>query len=196
MNRGHENFAWTDERISELKRLWGEGKTSGQIAALWGVTRNTICGKVNRICGKHVAPAKPKAAAAPKQKPRPTVAPVHLRLEDVRDIPEPIVAAPQRLPALPAVGILDVTGCKWPLHVDRSIIGGHAFCNAAKDERGPYCHFHMTNAGEKYRMWTDAEDQAIRQQWKRGQGRDGLAFTLKRTKHMISIRARQLGVAS
>ncbi len=40
---------WTDERIAELKDLWASGHSTGQIAKLWGVTRNMIMGKISRL---------------------------------------------------------------------------------------------------------------------------------------------------
>jgi GcrA cell cycle regulator len=45
---------WTDERVAELKRLWGHGWSAGMIAReLRGVTRNAVIGKLSRLglCG-------------------------------------------------------------------------------------------------------------------------------------------------
>lgn len=41
---------WTDERVSELKRLWGQGLSASKIAGCIGsVSRNSIIGKVHRL---------------------------------------------------------------------------------------------------------------------------------------------------
>lgn len=40
---------WSDYRIEKLKSLWALGLSAGQIAPIMEVTRNTICGKVNRL---------------------------------------------------------------------------------------------------------------------------------------------------
>lgn len=42
---------WTDERVSLLKQLWGEGKTAKEIAGLLGggLTRNAVIGKAHRL---------------------------------------------------------------------------------------------------------------------------------------------------
>ncbi len=43
-------MAWTDERVEQLKSMWGEGMSASQIAKeLGGVTRNAVIGKVHRL---------------------------------------------------------------------------------------------------------------------------------------------------
>lgn len=43
-------MSWTDERVEQLKTLWGEGHSASQIAkTLGGVTRNAVIGKVHRL---------------------------------------------------------------------------------------------------------------------------------------------------
>lgn len=44
-------MGWTDERVSLLKKLWGEGKTAAEIAKVLGdgVTRNAVIGKAHRL---------------------------------------------------------------------------------------------------------------------------------------------------
>ncbi len=41
---------WTDEAVEELKRMWDKGMTTGQIAKVLNVTKNSIIGKVHRLC--------------------------------------------------------------------------------------------------------------------------------------------------
>src|SRR5713101_8080355 len=41
---------WTNERVEELRRLWGQGQTASRIADLMGgVTRNAVIGKAHRL---------------------------------------------------------------------------------------------------------------------------------------------------
>ena len=43
-------MAWTPNKISKLKELWGKGNTAGQIATIIGeVTRNAVIGKAYRL---------------------------------------------------------------------------------------------------------------------------------------------------
>ena len=43
-------MVWTDEAVEELKRMWDKGMTTGQIAKVLNVTKNSIIGKVHRLC--------------------------------------------------------------------------------------------------------------------------------------------------
>ena len=42
-------FIWYSDRVKELIRLWEEGKPQSWIADHFGVSRNTIAGKLNRL---------------------------------------------------------------------------------------------------------------------------------------------------
>jgi GcrA cell cycle regulator len=60
-------MSWTDERVDLLSRLWLEGKSASQIAALLGggLTRNAVIGKVHRLglAGRVKANAPPPKTA-------------------------------------------------------------------------------------------------------------------------------------
>src|SRR6202158_4113946 len=58
-------MSWTDERVETLKKLWADGLSASQIAAvLGGITRNAVIGKVHRLglSGR----AKSPSSAAPR----------------------------------------------------------------------------------------------------------------------------------
>lgn len=43
-------MSWTDDRVAQLRKMWGEGKTAAEIAReLGGVTRNAVIGKAHRL---------------------------------------------------------------------------------------------------------------------------------------------------
>lgn len=44
-------MSWTDERVTLLRQLWGEGKTAAEIAKRLGggLTRNAVIGKAHRL---------------------------------------------------------------------------------------------------------------------------------------------------
>lgn len=42
-------MAWTDQMVEDLKRMWDEGLTTGEIGKRLGVTKNSIIGKVHRL---------------------------------------------------------------------------------------------------------------------------------------------------
>jgi len=65
-------WTWTDERVEQLKKLWGDGLSASQIAAeLGGITRNAVIGKVHRLGLSGRAKA-PSSAAPRPRKPRVT----------------------------------------------------------------------------------------------------------------------------
>ena len=43
-------MSWTEEKVNNLKDLWGKGQTASQIAAIiGGVSRNAVIGKAHRL---------------------------------------------------------------------------------------------------------------------------------------------------
>ncbi len=79
-------MAWTDEMVEELKRLWAEGVTTGEIGRRLNISKNSIVGKVHRLglSGRpspikkkenDAAPSKPAAKAPAKEKPTPKAEP-------------------------------------------------------------------------------------------------------------------------
>lgn len=42
-------MAWTDEMVEDLRKMWREGMTTGEIGKRLGVSKNSIVGKVHRL---------------------------------------------------------------------------------------------------------------------------------------------------
>lgn len=42
-------MAWTDEMVEQLRAMWKEGLTTGEIGKRLGVSKNSIVGKVHRL---------------------------------------------------------------------------------------------------------------------------------------------------
>ena len=47
----HESIppTWTDDRVTEAKSLWAQGKSAGQIANRFGVTRNVVIARLRSL---------------------------------------------------------------------------------------------------------------------------------------------------
>ena len=61
---------WTEQRIEVLRKLWGQGQTASQIAAiLGGITRNAVIGKAHRL-GLTGRPSPIKREAGASAQPR------------------------------------------------------------------------------------------------------------------------------
>ena len=105
-------MSWTDERVEQLKKMWGEGQSASQIAKeLGGVTRNAVIGKVHRLglsnrAGATPAPAAKAATTAkaePKAKPaaKPRSAPARDAAKAAPAEPAAAAAPEQPKPATP-----------------------------------------------------------------------------------------------
>ena len=58
-------MVWTEETVEELKKMWDKGMTTGQIAKALNVTKNSIIGKVHRLC-LTARPSPIKKSSTPK----------------------------------------------------------------------------------------------------------------------------------
>jgi hypothetical protein len=150
---------WTSARIDQLMAMVVEGKTFPEIAHALGTTRNAALGKYHRIKVRRGYVPKPRKpvlegmGTAPRAFDRDTVQ--KRQYNPSRKLPDvskqgigfllPAIPAPAPQTG-PAVGLLDVTGCKWPVAEDASLIGGKAFCNHDRARGKPYCAHHARMA--------------------------------------------------
>ena len=153
-------MGWTEERVSELKKLWAEGHSASQIAKRLGsVTRNAVIGKVHRLgLSGRATPSRPVKRPPRLARPKPTPMPRQAQAAAPRPKggalavrPEPAhthVAAPeaniepQRLPNGDMVTVLTVKDsmCKWPIGDPADAAFG--FCGHGTAEGSPYCTEH------------------------------------------------------
>lgn len=144
---------WTDEAVEELKRMWDRGMTTGQIAKALNVTKNSIIGKVHRLCltarpspikkvptksepkttsRAEKAPKAPKEEAKPVNIPAPQAAPV---------VEKPVVVEEET--NIPLVK-LDNHTCRWPLGDPRD--DSFCFCGKRVKTGQTYCDEHAAIA--------------------------------------------------
>ncbi|PCI55280.1 MAG: gcrA cell cycle regulator family protein [Alphaproteobacteria bacterium] len=138
-------MSWTDDRVSILKKLWGDGHTAAEIAKkLGGVTRNAVIGKAHRLkLSNRVSPIQQNKKPANKNTQRKVV-------EKVK-----IVAAPSAVKMQPSAVVKDspsVSGtlysllelkprmCRWPSGDPREEQFG--FCGETTISGIPYCEDH------------------------------------------------------
>lgn len=115
-------MVWTDERIEQLKELWSEGLTTGEIGKRLGVSKNAVVGKAHRL-GLKGRPSPIKRAKnsrqsspAPKEKDK--------KIRSVVD--------------------LSANTCRWPIGDPRE--PGFHFCGAPTLPGKPYCAEHAAIA--------------------------------------------------
>ncbi len=128
---GSEHMTWTDERISDLVRLWDAGHSASHIGKVLGVTKNAVIGKAHRL----KLPARPSPIRRTPGGPRlPKPAPVAKR---VPKIPvRPVFRATRARHGAPA--------CLWPIG-DPSEADFH-FCGGETVPGKPYCLEHCARA--------------------------------------------------
>lgn len=131
-------FDWTDDRHDELKLLWADGLSASEIGEKWGVSRNSIIGKVHRLKlpkraqdthnGSPVVKRKRKRVAM--WRPKPPLPP-----------PDINAALPfdQSLCAVTFMQLID-PHCRWPLGDPQS--SDFKYCGAQHLEGSPYCARH------------------------------------------------------
>lgn len=135
--------AWGDERVAMLRQLLGQGKSAAQIAAaIGGVTRNAVIGKIHRtkdifLVGSRSRPnpSGPKPIPSKPRRKRIVIDPA-----PSIGTPEPILTGQRLTVGIPQVSLSQFQ-CKWPVNeADRGEL--HLFCGAPKD-RGNYCEEHQ-----------------------------------------------------
>jgi GcrA cell cycle regulator len=155
---GDAATGWTEDRVELLAKLWSEGQSASQIAAVLGggVTRNAVIGKVHRLglSGR----GKTGAAPAQPRQPKPTRAPSAPVTMAEAAQPASAVSAPVKAVAQPPaswrpatevaiptserVTILELrdTMCRWPIGDPSKADFG--FCGQRSVTGLPYCGAH------------------------------------------------------
>ena len=166
-------MGWTVEMIEELKKLWAQGITTGEIGKKLGVSKNSIVGKVHRLgLSGRPSPIKKKddgkenetkptsapknktekTTAKPAPKEKTTVPPVETPQSEER-APNPTSQVSQARPA-PApthfkegkasLTDLDNHTCRWPIGDPKD--ENFHFCGRKVKIGQTYCEEHASLA--------------------------------------------------
>ncbi len=148
---------WTNERVEELRRLWGQGQTASRIAdLLGGVTRNAVIGKAHRLGlrGRPSPIRREEGAPARSAVPRvsiPAPQPVKVELPPVETRSEAPRSAPTAPPAAAAApktaGVGGLRSCSWPMGDPKQ--PGFHFCGEEAVPGRPYCAAHCGMAYQR-----------------------------------------------
>lgn len=132
-------MAWTDEMVDQLRAMWIEGLTTGEIGKRLGVSKNSIVGKVHRLglsgrpspikkkedndseaeasetvvkqMKEKTAPKEPKPAKVKAEKPAPAAVPVEKAAEKTECPAKPSRSHNGKT----MLTDLDNHTCRWPL---------------------------------------------------------------------------------
>ncbi len=146
---------WTDEAVEELKKMWDRGMTTGQIAKALNVTKNSIIGKVHRLCltarpspikklpNKEVSKPNPQTK---QSSPIKTAKKKHQATEDipVKEVSDAVLTSlPAEETNIPLIK-LDNHTCRWPLGDPRD--DDFCFCGKRVKTGQTYCEEHAAIA--------------------------------------------------
>ena len=144
-------MAWTDEMVESLRQMWVEGLTATEIAKKLGVSKNSIVGKVHRLClTARPSPIKKKDEEINEQEAKNTPQPVEQPTVVVKATPkaksvaEPKEVSPKDVDGKTRLVDLDSHTCRWPIGDPRD----EDFCFCGKKVRAgqTYCDEHSTMA--------------------------------------------------
>lgn len=132
---------WTDELVAEISRRYAAGETPGVLAKEYGLTRNQVSSKLDRI--DVIRRKGPKQPPVPKNRQKP-----RLKIAGRGAV---FVEAPPRLPAvvvperfeergLCTIHTLAARTCKFPIGDPQT--EGFSFCGAAAPDGRSYCPEH------------------------------------------------------
>jgi GcrA cell cycle regulator len=144
---------WTNERVDELRRLWGQGQTASRIAELLGgITRNAVIGKAHRLglCGRPspIRREEGQRLARPLRAPAAALAEELTREPQSRPVESP---APPPLPVAAPGASKQARGsaksCSWPMGDPKQ--PEFHFCGEEAVPGRPYCAVHCTMAYQR-----------------------------------------------
>ena len=129
--------AYTEEMKAEIAKLWNEGWTGSEIAAEYGMSRNSVIGMANRnrdlFITKPPPPALVKVVAKRREK--------KAKRERAKHMERNTIEAPAMDPPAPVYTLMDLgpRNCRWPIN------GGdpYLFCGAITEvAQNVYCACH------------------------------------------------------
>lgn len=149
-------MGWTDQMVEELRKMWKEGLTTGEIGKRLNVSKNSIVGKVHRLgLSGRPSPIKKKeeevsAPAAEKSaKPAPEPVAVPAKKKPEPELKSARSAAPKYCACKgnkAKVGLteLDNHTCRWPVGDPKD--DNFHFCGKKVRIGQTYCEEHSAQA--------------------------------------------------
>ncbi|OPZ76855.1 MAG: GcrA cell cycle regulator [Alphaproteobacteria bacterium ADurb.Bin438] len=137
--------SWTEEKIEELKKLWAEGLTTGEIGKRLGVSKNAVVGKAHRLdLESRPSPIK-RAVSEVKEV-------VQKEVAQKEVVSEPKAPVRKKLPVKEVdkknkktkISDLTSTSCRWPVGDPKE--EDFHFCGKETFNGKPYCLEHCAVA--------------------------------------------------
>lgn len=145
-------MAWTEEMVSDLKKMWDEGLTTNEIAKRLNVSKNSIVGKVHRLNLKaRPSPIKKKEEVV-AEKPAVAVAVAEESTKSPSKTIKKISISPMQISgeskpkkdSCIKLTELDSHTCRWPIGDPRD--DNFCFCGKTVRSGQTYCEEHSAIA--------------------------------------------------
>ncbi|MFP4097400.1 MAG: GcrA family cell cycle regulator [Alphaproteobacteria bacterium] len=150
-------MSWTEERVSLLTKLWGEGHTAAEIAKqLGGVTRNAVIGKAHRLkLSNRVSPIQQNKKPANKNverktskksvsSPNPSLGNARVETSALSSREKKKITHNKKAGDLYSLMDLKPRMCRWPCGDPKH--GDFGFCGDNAMPGLPYCEEHAKMA--------------------------------------------------
>jgi len=145
---------WTQERISELTRLWNDGLSTAEIGKMLGISKNAVVGKAHRL---RLA-SRPSPIRRMAIRPSAPRVPREARLSSMPALPQTAAMSPMKASVVSAAAAqpqvrarvevpalqLSNQRCMWP--VGHPGDGDFHFCGERALVGKPYCATHCSVA--------------------------------------------------
>lgn len=135
-------MSWTDDRVSLLKKLWGEGKSAAEIAKALGggVTRNAVIGKAHRLkLSNRLSPIQQNRRVSVPSTPRAPREPSHISRVAPAQNNRKIVEADIKIIGVKMMDLKERM-CRWPVGDPKD--ADFKFCGCETVPGLPYCAGH------------------------------------------------------
>jgi len=151
---------WTDDKIKQLKKLWAEGYTTGEIGKKLNVSKNAVVGKAHRLGlesrpspirrvmedNEEVESAEDNVEANAKTEVVESKSKKRANSAKEVKVPSPVKKAVAKQPKKKIVKIEDLSmnSCRWPIGDPKE--EGFHFCGKETYNGKPYCLEHCATA--------------------------------------------------
>jgi len=138
---------WTEDAITLLRGLWGEGHSTAEIGRRLGVSKNAVVGKAHRLALsarpspiRREGSERPLRPPAPRRVIGPTLPPLTGAVLPRAAEPAPVPVRPAPVEAKPVRPGLRALPCCWPIGEPGT--PSFRFCDAEALPAKPYCAEH------------------------------------------------------
>jgi len=154
-------MSWNDEKITKLKKLWGNGNTASQIAEIiGGLSRNAVIGKAHRL--NLSSKIKTRNASSSKNFDNNLDENTTKQSQGRKSRFQSLIIEKDFEPESPKkLEELDDSSCKWPVGHPEEL--SFYFCGRSSLKDFSYCKLHLLYAyqpkGRKEEPTTDKEEE-------------------------------------